>query len=111
VKWQAHELGPGTRLELTPDAVAGEGSENVIGFATLLTQDEASAEVRIVTVRPAWRRRGVASALLAAQIEGARARGLRRLCIWIPEHHPADLYTKLGFERGLRFIILDGPLL
>jgi GNAT superfamily N-acetyltransferase len=111
VKWQAHELGPGTRLELTPVAVAGEGSENVIGFATLLAQDEASAEVRMVTVRPTWRRRGVASALLAAQIEGASAQGLRRLCIWIPEHHPADLYTKLGFERRLRFVILDGPLL
>jgi GNAT superfamily N-acetyltransferase len=111
VKWQAHELGPGTRLELTPVAVAADGSENVIGFATLLEQADASAEVRMVTVSPEWRRRGVASALLAAQIEGARAQGLRRLCVWINERDPAELYTKLGFERRLRFVILDGPLL
>ena len=108
VKWQAHELGPGTRLELTPVAVAGE---SVIGFATLLTQEDASAEVRIVAVRSDWRGRGVASALLATQIEGARAQGLKRLVVWLPEDDPEDLYTRLGFERRLRFVILDGPLL
>jgi GNAT superfamily N-acetyltransferase len=110
VKWQAHELGPGTRLELTPVAVAGS-SRKVIGFATLLMQGDTSAEVRMVTVSPEWRRRGVASALVAAQIEGARAQGLERLCVWIPADDPADLYTRLGFEGGLRFVILDGPLL
>jgi GNAT superfamily N-acetyltransferase len=107
VKWQAHELGPGTRLDLTPVAVAGSA---VVGFATLLAQGDASAEVRMVTVNPEWRRRGVASALLAAQIEGARTAGLEHLCVWIPAEDPADLYTKLGFERRARFVILDGPL-
>jgi N-acetylglutamate synthase-like GNAT family acetyltransferase len=82
----------------------------VVGFATLLAQDASSAEVRMVAVSPDWRRRGVASALLAAQIGGAGAEGLQRLCVWIPEADPADLYTTLGFERRLRFVILDGPL-
>jgi N-acetylglutamate synthase-like GNAT family acetyltransferase len=77
----------------------------------LLAQDDTSAEVRMVTVSPEWRRRGVASALLAGQFEGSRVQGLRRLCVWITEHDPAELYTRLGFERRLRFVILDGPLL
>jgi N-acetylglutamate synthase-like GNAT family acetyltransferase len=82
----------------------------VIGYAKMLAQGKASAEVRMVTATPEWRGRGVASALLAAQIEAARAQGLQQLCVWIPEADPADLYTRLGFERRLRFVILDGPL-
>jgi GNAT superfamily N-acetyltransferase len=106
VKWQAHELGPGTRLDLTPVAVA---AGKVIGFATLLMQDDSSGEVRTVAVSPDWRGRGVATALVAAQIERARAQAMHRLCVWIPADDPAGLYTRLGFERGLRFVILDGP--
>jgi GNAT superfamily N-acetyltransferase len=109
VKWQVYELGSAaTPLDLAPLALA---DATVVGFATMRTLFDATVgELRMVTVLPEWRGRGIASALLAAQAAGARRAGIRRLTAWVPDDGPAALYRKLGFEQAASFIVLQGPL-
>jgi ribosomal protein S18 acetylase RimI-like enzyme len=60
--------------------------------------DPAVPELSLA-VAPAMRRRGIASALLAALIEGARRDGLGALSLSVEEDNPAvDLYRRFGFE-------------
>jgi RimJ/RimL family protein N-acetyltransferase len=56
-------------------------------------------------VAAAWRGRGVGTALVAAAIEWARARGLHKLTLSVFPHNDAAiaLYRKFGFvEEGRR---------
>jgi GNAT superfamily N-acetyltransferase len=109
VEWQVYELGSSDALfELTPVAVAGG---EVVGFATLrkLSGDE-TAELRMVCVLPGWRRRGIARALLGAQLAAAHDHGFRRLVAWLRESGPAGLYRSLGFEPAATCIVFRGPL-
>jgi ribosomal protein S18 acetylase RimI-like enzyme len=56
-------------------------------------------------VERGWRGRGVGSALVAAAIEGARIKGLRKLSLDVFPHNAAAiaLYRKFGFvEEGRR---------
>jgi ribosomal protein S18 acetylase RimI-like enzyme len=58
-----------------------------------------------MAVARAWRGRGVGSALLAAAIDDARARGLHKLILSVFAHNSAGiaLYRKYGFvEEGRR---------
>ena len=58
-----------------------------------------------MAVAQAWRGRGVGSALLAAAIDDARARGLHKLILSVFAHNAAGiaLYRKYGFvEEGRR---------
>jgi ribosomal protein S18 acetylase RimI-like enzyme len=54
-----------------------------------------------LAVAPAARRRGVATALLAAAEERARARGARKLSLrtFSTNPHAISLYTRFGFQR------------
>jgi GNAT superfamily N-acetyltransferase len=109
VKWQVYELGsPATPLDLAPLAIV---NGTVVGFATMRTLfDNTVGELRMVTVLPEWRCRGIASALLATQAAGARRTGIRRLTAWVPDDGPAALYRKLGFEQAASYIVFEGPL-
>jgi mycothiol synthase len=110
VTWQVYELGTSSALlELTPLAIA---DEDVIGFATMRTLiDETIGELRTVAVLPEWRSRGVASALIGAQVTGAKDAGLRRLSTWVAAGRAAGLYRRLGFEQVAGFVEFEGPLL
>ncbi len=56
-------------------------------------------ELLLIGVRPEYRRRGVASALLERLVTEARMRGIRRLFLEMREGNPAEnLYLKHGFE-------------
>jgi RimJ/RimL family protein N-acetyltransferase len=63
-----------------------------------------------------WRRRGVGTALVAAAIEWARARGLHKLALSVFPHNEAAiaLYRKSGFAEEGRLARhvrrADGPL-
>jgi GNAT superfamily N-acetyltransferase len=109
VEWQVYELGSSNSLlELTPVMIAGE---QVVGFATVRTLvEDGTAEVRMVCVLPEWRRRGIAQALLGAQLTAARDRGFRRLVVWLRESGPAGLYRSIGFEPVAACIVYRGPL-
>jgi RimJ/RimL family protein N-acetyltransferase len=61
-------------------------------------------ELGMLVARP-WRGRRVGTALVAAAIEWARARGLHKLTLSVFSHNEAAiaLYRKFGFvEEGLR---------
>lgn len=81
-------------------AHAGDGSP--AGFAlTRVVADEA--ELLLIAVTPAARRRGVGQALIADCIALAAAAGATRLHLEVRECNPAiALYQRAGFERAGR---------
>lgn len=60
-----------------------------------------TAEIKRMYVRPAWRRRGYAAALLAALEEAARRRGCRlvRLDAGAQQVAARNLYERAGYRR------------
>jgi RimJ/RimL family protein N-acetyltransferase len=84
----------GTLIALAQDAVIGEVSVDPswMGFGEIGMMVAAD-----------WRGRGVGTALVAAAIEWARARGLHKLALSVFPHNAAAiaLYRKFGFlEEG-----------
>jgi GNAT superfamily N-acetyltransferase len=110
VEWQVYELGsPNTLLDAVPVALA---TDRVVGFATMRKLLEAATgELRTVMVLPEWRRRGIASTLLHAQLARARDAGMRRVTVWVRHTQPIDLFLSLGFRVEDGSILLRGPLL
>lgn len=108
--WQLYHLGsPGTALDMTPVAIAdGE----VIGFATMILQTEGrTAEHRMAAVRADWRRRGIATLLLHAQLGAAKDAGVETVIAWGRDGHDGSTYgAKLGFKPCAETISFRGPL-
>lgn len=108
--WQLYQLGsPGVALDMTPLAIA-EGT--VVGFATMnLQADGRSAEHRIAAVRSEWRRRGIATFLLQAQLNAAKRAGVETVVAWGRSAHAGRTYgTRVGFESRGETIAFRGPL-
>ena len=80
--------------------VAEIGSQIIGVAAMVVSQWNFRPGLAYLRVEPAWRRRGVATALVGAVLEAARASGARGL--WLETTNvniPAiNLYRKLGFE-------------
>lgn len=111
LEWQVYQLGsPLLALEMTPVALSGE---QVIGFATLIRgTDGRSAEHRMAVVLPEWRRQGVATAMLRAQIVAAKRASLETLVAWERSEHAGRTYGhKVGFQPRGETIRFRGPLL
>lgn len=70
------------------------------GWRTL-ADDETVAEIKRMYTAPAWRGRGVATAVLRAIEETARDAGKKRLVLETGQRQPEAiaLYAKLGYER------------
>ena len=107
--WQLFELSdPQIALDLTPIAVAGDAA---IGFGALRRfEDGRSGTHRITVVSPAWRRRGVASAMTRMQIAAAKQASFERLDAWPWTDLQKRLYASLGYERVGASIDFFGPL-
>ena len=74
--WRATDVDrPSLRPELSFVALAGD---EVVGFASLHDYGR-DAHNSLTAVKPAWRRRGVATALKRTQIAAAKEHGFRRL--------------------------------
>ncbi|CAA9290934.1 MAG: hypothetical protein AVDCRST_MAG77-4716 [uncultured Chloroflexi bacterium] len=67
--------------------------------------------IRQVGVRPAWRGRGVATALLCAAMRAFRAEGIERAMLEVNANNSAArrLYERLGFIAGSRFTVFTKP--
>jgi RimJ/RimL family protein N-acetyltransferase len=81
--------------------VAVAGGE-IVGELVVIESGFGFGEIGMM-VAADWRRRGVGTALVAAAIEWARARGLHKLTLSVFPHNEAAiaLYRKFGFvEEG-----------
>ena len=107
--WQRRMLGPGLLRELSFVAFAGA---EVVGYALLEESEPGVAEHRLTGVRRDWRRRGVGRALKTAQIQAARAAGLRELRAEPEAQNTAmrRLNEGLGYRPRLTWLHLRGPL-
>jgi mycothiol synthase len=108
--WLVYELGnPSMPVELTSIAVTPD--DEVAGFSTFIVlPDGKTASHRMVAVARPWRGRGIAKALVSAQLRGAKAAGYERLVAWRRGEAPDRAFTGLGFERGHSWTVFVGPL-
>jgi GNAT superfamily N-acetyltransferase len=110
-RWEAWMHGP----QMRPDAVflAVEG-ERVVAYAALLAYEQQPGDAihEITAVLPAYRRRGIARALKAAEIAWARQAGFARL----RAHNDSTnlpirrLNDELGYRPLPARIVLRGPV-
>jgi mycothiol synthase len=108
-EWRRCELPARTARDCSFVALS---DRRVIGYATLVDDGEETGLHAMTGVLPTWRRRGVALALKQAQIDAARARGLRRLRTSNAMDNPMRLVNeRLGYRRDVDWIHLRGPLL
>jgi len=109
VDWQVYALGDAqTVLDLVLMAVAGD---EVVAFVNARDHYVAVAELRMVAVLPDWRGRGLASALVQAQIARAHRLGPGTIVTWVPEGRDAvHVYRSLGFKDVGGWVELSGPL-
>jgi mycothiol synthase len=111
-RWHNQYLeGPGAVPQALMVALA-EGQ--VVGYAGLRRRGAISpiAEHQLTSVRRRWRRRGIATALKRAQIERARAVGIKRLCTTNDETNVAmrGVNAQLGYRPEPAKILVSGPL-
>jgi GNAT superfamily N-acetyltransferase len=78
-----------------------EGPDGLVGMAAVRRIDERTGRLRRMRVTEAWRRRGVAMALLAEAIAFCRACGYTRLILDTTEHQTAAqrMYERAGFTK------------
>ena len=99
----ADELA-GPRFDLSLAQVAWAGDEPAGQVIPLI--ERGRAEIYEVSVRPAYRRRGLARALLARQLDELRARGVAVVRLHTMAEFPtqaATLYQSLGFRVLKKF--------
>jgi GNAT superfamily N-acetyltransferase len=108
--WMAHQMQrPTDSPEATFIALAGE---EVAGFAKLSLTAPTAAGHAMTAVRRAWRGRGIARALKAAEITWALANGYTELHTSNEERNAPikRLNARLGYRPGTGRIHLAGPL-
>jgi GNAT superfamily N-acetyltransferase len=110
--WLAHDMqGSGDRPEATFVALAGE---EVVGYAKFHLNSAPStiAHHDLSAVKRAWRRRGIARALKAAQINWAIANGYTELHTRNEERNEPirRLNASFGYRPGIGRIYLVGPI-
>jgi mycothiol synthase len=108
--WMTHNMHrPTDSPEATFIALAGD---EVVGFAKLSLTTPTAAGNAMTAVKRAWRGRGVASALKAAEINWALANGYTELHTSNEERNtPINrLNARLGYRPGVGRIYLVGPL-
>jgi GNAT superfamily N-acetyltransferase len=109
--WMAHNM---QRHTDSPEAtfIALEGEE-VVGFAKLSLTAPTAASHSMTAVRRAWRGRGIAGALKAAEINWALDNGYTELQTSNEEHNEPiqRLNAHLGYRPRIERIHLVGPLI
>jgi ribosomal protein S18 acetylase RimI-like enzyme len=115
--WQMFFMG---RSDFRPDLtfIAMEGDEvagiclNVVNRETNERQGVREGWIQDLGVRRAWRKRGVASALLCESMRAFKADGLDCAMLGVDAENPTGalgLYQRLGFVAVKRFINFEKP--
>ncbi|MEQ9144066.1 MAG: GNAT family N-acetyltransferase [Parvibaculaceae bacterium] len=103
--------------EKRPLLIAQSDNGDVSGFLCLKPQTDATSEVLVMGVRPAYHRQGLGRALVACAIEQERAKGISYLSVktLAPAASHAGyertraFYLSLGFKPVEVFSTLWGP--
>ena len=111
-EWARHDLGgPGDRADATFLAIAGD---EVVGYAkfSLTSAQPTVAHHDLTAVKRAWRGRGIARALKAAQIRWAKEHGYERLATKNEERNAPikRLNEHFGYRAARAWIFVRGPL-
>ena len=111
-EWARHDLGgPGDRADATFVAVA---NDEVVGYAkfSLTSAQPTVAHHDLTAVKRAWRGRGIARALKAAQIRWAKEQGYERLATKNEERNDPirRLNEDFGYRPARAWIFVRGPL-
>ena len=110
--WLAHEMqGSGDRADATFIALA---DDEVVGYAkfSLTAAQPTTAHHDLTAVKRAWRGRGIARALKAAQINWAIAKGYTEIHTRNEQRNEPirRLNASFGYRPGIGRIFLLGPL-
>jgi GNAT superfamily N-acetyltransferase len=101
--WRSRVESVNFRPELSRLAVDGSGE--VAGYVlTNGYQDPARMTMAVIGTRRVWRRRGVASALIARTLQAYRAAGVSGAELGVDTANPTGalgVYERMGFVRGL----------
>jgi ribosomal protein S18 acetylase RimI-like enzyme len=108
--WRAREIDrPSRSPELSFVAFAGD---EVVGYAVIDVRGDEGHH-GFTAVKPAWRRRGIATALKQAQIEAATSMNLTRLVTGSEERNVPmrTLNHRLGYrpEPEWSTVVMEGP--
>lgn len=91
--------------------VARDDRGSIVGTARAVTDDTKHAWIYDVWVDPAWRKRGVASGLMALLLDHPRVRGVRKAHLHTRDAEP--LYRKFGFDMKpmtpFSYMMLERP--
>lgn len=101
----------------TNGVLVAEAGDQIVGFAMVDYIDRPESDYNLARrfyhvaefgVDPAWRRRGVASALMASMKADARARGFHKIELdaWAFNKGALAFYEAMGFETYRRFMEL-----
>jgi GNAT superfamily N-acetyltransferase len=108
-QWRAEQLPKGTLRDCSFVATVGGAP---IGYAILIAGHDGEGLHSMTGVRRTWRRRGIALALKQAQVDAAKAAGLRTLRTANAVQNPMlRVNERLGFRRDVDWLHLRGPLL
>jgi mycothiol synthase len=110
------------RSDLRPDLsfIAMDGDKvagvclNVVNQETNERQGTREGWIQELGVRRAWRKRGIASALLCASMRAFRANGLDTAMLGVDAENltgALKLYERLGFVQVKRFIAFEKPVM
>ena len=101
----------------TNGVLVAEAGDQIVGFAMVAYIDRPASDYNLPRrfyhvaefgVDPAWRRRGVASALVQSMQADARARGFHKieLDVWAFNEGALAFYEAMGFQTYRRFMEL-----
>ncbi|HEY6031954.1 MAG TPA: GNAT family N-acetyltransferase, partial [Gaiellaceae bacterium] len=108
--WRRRQLPAHVRRDLSFAALDGDV---VAGYAILEQEDDGIGDHAMTGVRPAYRGRGIATALKSAQAAAARAAGFRELrgANVVANAAMRHVNAKLGYRQTSLHVHLRGPLL